>query len=184
MTDCLKVQNHLLFLGIFPDVMPESSLNDLKQTVKKKLGLSSDSSIGLAQIRDGQAVDLEDGRLAHCALTHLWILNTSCLRLDDDFEAFCTVAYSQRSVNVEVRLVEIQTSQDIKGEVCNLLCTYDAIFHTTIHHRLDQRRSVGEIMTSWMMRLAYVLQVLRKRAKNGKWHLPHLPPKAQSPEVC
>jgi hypothetical protein len=126
LTGCLKVQNRLLFLGIFSDgfsLMPESSLNDLKQTVKKKLGLPADSSIGLAQIRDGQVVDLEDGRLAYCALTHLRILNISCLRLDDDFEAFCTVAYSQRSVNVEVRLVEIQTSQDTEEEVCNLtLC--------------------------------------------------------------
>lgn len=95
-------------------------MNDLKQTVKKKLGLRSDSSICLAQIRDGQAVDLEDGRLAYRTLTRLEILNISCLRLDDDFEAFCTVAYSQRSVNVEVK---IQTSQDTEEEVCTLtLC--------------------------------------------------------------
>lgn len=110
----------MLLLGIFPNglrLMPESSLSDLKQTVKKKLGLSSESSISLAQIRDGQAVDLEDGRLAYCAFTYLRMLNISCLRLDDDFEAFYTVAYSQRSVNVEVRLAEIQVSQDTEEEV-------------------------------------------------------------------
>jgi hypothetical protein len=56
-------------------VISESSLYDLKQTVIKKLGLPSDSSISLAQIRDGQAVDLDDGRLTYCALPRLWILN-------------------------------------------------------------------------------------------------------------
>ena len=71
LTGYSKVQNRLLFLCIFPDdfcLTPESSLNDLKLTVKKKLGLPSDSSICLAQIRDGQAVDLEDGRLASSPL--------------------------------------------------------------------------------------------------------------------
>ena len=78
MTGCLKVLPQFLLYGTFTDglcVISESSLYDLKRTVRKKLGLPSDSSISLAQIRDGQIVDLDDGRLAYCAFPRLWILN-------------------------------------------------------------------------------------------------------------
>ncbi|KAF8345959.1 hypothetical protein F5887DRAFT_144362 [Amanita rubescens] len=80
----------------FDRLFKESSLYDLKRTVRKKLGLPSDSSISLAQIRDGQAVDLDD---------------------DDDFEAFYTVAHSQWSVDVEIRLADTQTSQSTDEEI-------------------------------------------------------------------
>ncbi|KAK2463171.1 hypothetical protein APHAL10511_004826 [Amanita phalloides] len=73
----------------FDRLLKETSLHDLKQTVIRKLDLPSDSVISLAQIRDDRTVDLED---------------------EDDFEAFYTVAYSQRVVNVEVRLERLRPS--------------------------------------------------------------------------
>lgn len=39
----------------------EQSLNEMRSVVRQKLGLSHDSPIELAQLRDGRRVDLEDG---------------------------------------------------------------------------------------------------------------------------
>ncbi|PFH50889.1 hypothetical protein AMATHDRAFT_60216 [Amanita thiersii Skay4041] len=69
----------------FDRLFKESSLNDLKQTVRKKLGLPPDSRVDLVQIRAGKIIDLED---------------------EDDFDAFYTVAFSQRLATVRVTLAD------------------------------------------------------------------------------
>ncbi|KAM6502547.1 hypothetical protein JOM56_002524 [Amanita muscaria] len=61
----------------FDRLLKESSLSDLKETVRKKLGLGSVSVLQLAQLRNGQLVDLEDGECA--SLPHL----TRCLNACD-----------------------------------------------------------------------------------------------------
>jgi len=42
-------------------VFTEASLEDARNTVRKKLGLSQDAQIGLAQLRGEKVIDLEDG---------------------------------------------------------------------------------------------------------------------------
>ncbi|KAF8633367.1 hypothetical protein AX17_004538 [Amanita inopinata Kibby_2008] len=64
----------------------ENTLNDLKQTVKRKLGLPLDSVVNLAQLREGRVIDLED---------------------EDDFDAFYTVAHSQRQVDVQINTTQV-----------------------------------------------------------------------------
>lgn len=43
------------------NVSIEDSLDGLKETVRKKLGIPSSTTIHLSQLRDGTSVDLEDG---------------------------------------------------------------------------------------------------------------------------
>ncbi|KAI0305598.1 hypothetical protein B0F90DRAFT_1079025 [Multifurca ochricompacta] len=69
----------------FDRLFKEQSLNETKDVVRKKLGLSYDSPIELAQLRDGKRIDLED---------------------DDDFEAFKTLATSSLHATVTIILPE------------------------------------------------------------------------------
>ncbi|KIL68828.1 hypothetical protein M378DRAFT_157961 [Amanita muscaria Koide BX008] len=69
----------------FDRLLKESSLSELKKTVRTKLGLKSGSAIQLAQLRDWKSIDLED---------------------EDDFDAFHSVAHEQRLVAVKVTLAD------------------------------------------------------------------------------
>ncbi|KAI0256093.1 hypothetical protein BJV78DRAFT_1278655 [Lactifluus subvellereus] len=63
----------------------EQSLEETKQIVRKKLGLSCDTPIQLAQLRGGKRIDLED---------------------DDDFEAFKALTRTLLHATVEVTIPE------------------------------------------------------------------------------
>ncbi|KAJ2914383.1 hypothetical protein MD484_g6023, partial [Candolleomyces efflorescens] len=65
----------------FDRLLKEKSLDELKDGVRKKLGYPSQVPLHLAQLRAGMSVDLED---------------------EDDFEAFCSAAYSSSVITVQV----------------------------------------------------------------------------------
>ncbi|KAF8201001.1 hypothetical protein BJ912DRAFT_947783, partial [Pholiota molesta] len=66
---------------VFDRLFKEDSLEGMKDVVRKKLGVPSSTPVQLAQLRDGQTVDLED---------------------DDDFEAFSSSAYKSSTAKVKV----------------------------------------------------------------------------------
>ena len=43
-------------------VFADQSLDEMKAAIRKKLKLSSESTVRLAQLRDGVRIDLEDGK--------------------------------------------------------------------------------------------------------------------------
>jgi hypothetical protein len=60
---CLRVQcSYPTATGVRADLLLEESLAEMEVVVRGKLGLPENASIGLAQIREGQLIDLEDGR--------------------------------------------------------------------------------------------------------------------------
>ncbi|RXW21924.1 hypothetical protein EST38_g3935 [Candolleomyces aberdarensis] len=65
----------------FDRLLKEKSLRELKDGVRRKLGYPSYVPLHLAQLRGGKAVDLED---------------------EEDFEAFCSTAYSLSMITVQV----------------------------------------------------------------------------------
>ncbi|KAF9501824.1 hypothetical protein BDN71DRAFT_1491910 [Pleurotus eryngii] len=72
----------------FERLFKEESLEETKSVVRRKLGVSENSGILLAQIRDDQAIDLDD---------------------DDDFEAFASLAYTTMKMSVRVRVQKLTT---------------------------------------------------------------------------
>ncbi|KAJ7594338.1 hypothetical protein C8J56DRAFT_434619 [Mycena floridula] len=68
----------------FERLLKETTLAELQQAVRSKLGITDGASIKLAQLRSGKTIDLED---------------------DDDFEAFRDIACSLTSVEVEVKVI-------------------------------------------------------------------------------
>jgi hypothetical protein len=48
--------------GLYANACSEDSLKELKDTIKKKLGLAPDAVVNLSQVRGDSTVDLEDGR--------------------------------------------------------------------------------------------------------------------------
>ncbi|ESK96687.1 hypothetical protein Moror_6750 [Moniliophthora roreri MCA 2997] len=65
----------------FDRLFRETSLTEMKQVVRRKLGLAGNEVVLLSQIRSGKLIDLED---------------------DDDFDAFRALAHSAASVDVRV----------------------------------------------------------------------------------
>ncbi|KAF6760125.1 hypothetical protein DFP72DRAFT_1166387 [Ephemerocybe angulata] len=69
----------------FDRLLKETSLEELTEGVRRKLGYASDVPLQLAQLRDGKTVDLEDG---------------------DDYEAFCATAHAVPVITVQVTAPE------------------------------------------------------------------------------
>ncbi|KAH9998529.1 hypothetical protein BJV74DRAFT_825040 [Russula compacta] len=76
----------------FDRLFKEQSLDEMRSVVRKKLGLSHDAPIELAQLRDGRRVDLED---------------------DDDFEAFMALIKFSIHATVAVTIPENGRSSSI-----------------------------------------------------------------------
>ncbi|KAL0573531.1 hypothetical protein V5O48_008436, partial [Marasmius crinis-equi] len=75
----------------FDRLFREDSLDEMKDVVRRKLGLPQNAAVMLTQDRGGQMIDLED---------------------DDDFDAFLAVAHSVTSVNVKVEVRQPAESTD------------------------------------------------------------------------
>ncbi|KAI0685202.1 hypothetical protein BC835DRAFT_1385537 [Cytidiella melzeri] len=80
----------------FSRVFKEKSLATTKETVRKKLALAPGVQFDLAQLRNGKAVDLED---------------------DDDFSAFCALARTTTSLDVQVTVSKSPSSTTLLQEV-------------------------------------------------------------------
>ncbi|THH26914.1 hypothetical protein EUX98_g7274 [Antrodiella citrinella] len=78
----------------FDRLLRESSLDEMKTALRKKLKVSSDSNIRLAQLRDGVKIDLDD---------------------EDDFDALYVLASKQKVVNISVA-VEAAKKKRKKGK--------------------------------------------------------------------
>ncbi|KAG5652399.1 hypothetical protein H0H81_005156 [Sphagnurus paluster] len=81
-TECPRITYHTSF-RFFDRLFKEESLADMKEVVRKKLGIDPDTPISFAQIRGSKTVDLED---------------------DDDFDAFYALAHSSIAVDIEVTI--------------------------------------------------------------------------------
>jgi hypothetical protein len=79
----------------------ERSLEETKQIVQKKLGLSSDTPIELAQLRGGKRIDLEDGTSLRQSASRKFQFPS-----DDDFEAFKALTRTLLHATVEVTIPE------------------------------------------------------------------------------
>ncbi|KDQ57776.1 hypothetical protein JAAARDRAFT_275314 [Jaapia argillacea MUCL 33604] len=70
---------------IFERLFKENSLDELKTTARRKLGLSADHPIQLSQLRDEKTIELED---------------------DDDFDAFRVFSKSTSSMQIRVTIAD------------------------------------------------------------------------------
>ena len=104
-------------------IFTETSLDDLKATVLKKLGLAWNSSIAFSQLRGSKRIDLEDGQSPFPRR----LILVAKYSTDDDFEAFRSYAFLNG--NVEVIVSHAQSKQvgvafgellDIFLTVCNV----------------------------------------------------------------
>lgn len=91
----------------------ESSLEETKEVVRKKLKLSHDAPLQLLQLRGDKCIELEDGMYTSRSYSYLlqvvklWL--TSCVLFsseDEDFDAFRTLALSSTSLDVRITLAQ------------------------------------------------------------------------------
>ena len=75
------------------------SLEETKDLVRKKLGLSNDTSIRFSQLHEGRHIDLEDGTLATPSLP---TSPNARPVVEDDFEAFQHLARHSLSLDLSV----------------------------------------------------------------------------------
>lgn len=75
----------------------EESLEALRRVVRRKLNLSETTAIQLAQVRGTTKVDLEDGNGS--STSGFWGCSS---HIDDDFDAFRSLAVATGSVNVQI----------------------------------------------------------------------------------
>lgn len=71
--------------------------------VRRKLGLGSNSRVGLAQLRNGTVIDLEDGEQLE------FLCNRDCVErsyIEDDFAALRVLSMSTSAVDVRVTVAD------------------------------------------------------------------------------
>jgi hypothetical protein len=84
-------------------------LADLKKSIGTKLGLTPDTPIHLAQLRNGISVVLDDGEKFFFPLRDTWLIAPNST--EDDFEAFCSAAASSPPLAVAVTIGEQSVRQ-------------------------------------------------------------------------
>ncbi|TCD63041.1 hypothetical protein EIP91_006054 [Steccherinum ochraceum] len=73
----------------FDRLLRDPSLDEMKNAIRKKLKVSADSSIHLAQLRDGRKIDLDD---------------------EDDFDALWVLASKQKAVEISITVNTAESS--------------------------------------------------------------------------
>lgn len=95
-----KVSHGCLLYHYEAHLLLEESLGEMAAVIRRKLGLLENTSLCLAQLREGKSIDLEDGK--HIQSHGTFLSNV----LDDDFDAFYSIAHSTSSASVRVTVVE------------------------------------------------------------------------------
>ncbi|KAF8806467.1 hypothetical protein BYT27DRAFT_7191026 [Phlegmacium glaucopus] len=115
---------------VFDRLFKEESLEEMKNVVRKKLGLSSSLPVHLCQLRDGKAVVLED---------------------DDDFDAFYASVNSTLVVKIKVYFGDDQpppaigSGAGLTGGPMQLLESPTVYHAVTDDHSLSKKRKVAFI---------------------------------------